>query len=201
MNIFLTLRLNGRSFPVFLLKDFQQDCQSRDVRFHKKIRRKTFYWKNCMCSILFQKGAKTFGLLTKVFRQFFENCFWCVHNIIMRNFFRKNLRYFLALSHTEQTFSGIQSIIFQHVCQKELSNFFWLWTLSGEVWPFCRKKQRGCQDCSQHVYRNSLKEISSWKKSWVSFLFSEIERKNFGFLSDFVRWGCQMCILRVHKQI
>ena len=58
--IFFNITVKWAKFSSFLSKDFQQDCQSRDVRFHKKIRRKTFYWKNCMCSILFQKWAKKF---------------------------------------------------------------------------------------------------------------------------------------------
>ena len=55
----------------------------------KKLGRRKICWKNCVCAIVFQKWAKTFGPLAKVFRQRCENCFWCVHNINMGIFFDK----------------------------------------------------------------------------------------------------------------
>ena len=42
-----------------------------------------------MCSFFFRDGRKTFGLQAKHFRPCCENCFWCVHNIIMRIFLEK----------------------------------------------------------------------------------------------------------------
>ena len=131
----------------------------------RKLEGKCFFEKYVCVLFFFRIEPKTSGLLANFFRQGYENCFWCVHNTIMRDFFRKNVRYFLALSHTEYFSFGIQSKIFQQGRQRELSKVL----ITSGHWaksfrPFVSKVLQGYQNCILRVYRNSLNKKNSWKK-------------------------------------
>ena len=107
-------------FFSFWSKDFQQDCQNRNVRFHKKTWKEKNLLKNlCVCYSFFRNEPKTFGPLAKVFRQRCENCFWCVHNINMRIFLTKKIL-FSNLAHC--------AILFRHSFQD-----FWAGLLENTI--------------------------------------------------------------------
>ena len=89
--IFFIIFVIWASFFSFLSKDFQQDCQNWIVRFHKKSWKENILLKKlCVCYFFSEMSQKLSALWRIFFRQRCENCFWCVHNIIMRNFFWKN---------------------------------------------------------------------------------------------------------------
>ena len=158
-----------------------------------------FLKKTLAVFIVFRKERKNFDLLAKfsgrVVQTVFDlsvGSFWEV--------FLKKIRYILSFLDTEQNLFGIQSQIFQQGRQKELSK---LSIISGN-WaksfrPFVKKILQGYQNCILRAYRNILNEKNFLKKSIRIFkFFSQIEQKNFGFLSIFFRRSCQKCILRVH---
>ena len=163
----------------------------------RKLEGKYFIEKIVCVLFFFRKDPKSFGLLAKLFRQGGENCFWCVHNINMRKFSRKKVRYFLALSHTEQTRFGFQLKISCRGCLKTLNYFL----INSGHWAknflsSDEKKLQGCQNWFLRVYRNSLNEKNSWKNV-LSFFFFGHWAKKFWLFIIFLRWSCQKCILRV----
>ena len=68
--------------------------------------------------IFFRNERKTFNILTKTFWQGCENCFQRVHRVILRSLVWKKTQIHLSSLHTELNFFGIQSTIFQQICQK-----------------------------------------------------------------------------------
>ena len=109
--------------------------------------------------------------------------FWVV-------FSEKKIRYSLSFSHTEQTFFGIQSIIFQQGCQKKLSKFLFISGRSEKKFlPFDEKNAVGLpkllSTCSQEQFERS---IFFKKKSWFSFISSDMSKKSLAFCQISFEW-------------
>ena len=177
------------NFFSFLSKDFQQDCPSRDVRFHKKNGREKFYWKISMFSIAFQKWAKNFfGFLAKLFWQGCANCFWPVGRFFFRIFWQKKSDTFYHSRTLSKHFTAFSRIFSSRVVRRNYLNFYYLPDIERKSFALLTKKmQQGCQNCFLRVYRNSLNGIifskilnffylfRTWaKKFWLSVSFRSI---------------------------
>ena len=109
--------------------------------------------------------------------------FWVV-------FSEKKIRYSLSFSHTEQTFFGIQSIIFQQGCQKKLSKFFFNSGRSEKKFLPCDEKNavglpKLLSTCSQEQFERN---IFFKKKSWFSFISSDMSKKSLAFCQISFEW-------------
>ena len=148
MNIFYHYGYMGEVFQFFCRKTSSRIARAELYVSTRKFEGKHFFEKIVCVLFFFRNEPKRFGLLAKLFRQGCENCFWYVHNIIMRNFFRKNLRYFLALSHTEKNLFGIQlkipcRVVRKHENTKLFFNHFR--TLSEKFSFFDKKSSRAAK--------------------------------------------------------
>ena len=137
---------------------------------------------------------KLFGRVVKTASDVCIGSFWEV-------VFEKKNQIHLSSLHTQLTFIGIQSKIFQQGCQKTIQIFNLFLALSANVSPFCPENfQQDCQNWILFVYRNRLEEKFPRKNVRKSFcLFRTLSKKILAFFNLFFGSGCQKCVLRVNR--
>ena len=125
MYIFFISFFFWANFFSVLSEYFEQNCGNWNLPVDKKpLKKIRFFEKNVGVFVFFVRNErKIFNLLTKTFWQGCENCFQRLHRIILRSCVWKKNQIHLPSLHTELTFIGIQSKIFQQGCHKNHLNF------------------------------------------------------------------------------
>ena len=128
-----------------------------------------------------------------------STCRW-VH---FEKFLKKMSDTFYHSRTLSKAFFGIQSKISQQGCQKKLSKFsiiagHWAKSFLSVVENIAAVLPKLHSTCLQEQF-----EWSFFSKKSLQFLlyYSDTERKNFGFLSIFLRRSCQKCFLHIHGNI
>ena len=179
---FLIILVYSANFFSFWSKYIEQDCQNWNLRVHRKSWKKIkFFEKIVVVLIFFKNDQKSFNFWRKLFGRVVNTAFdvgivwfWEVLFAHWANPFRHSVEDFpLGMSEKRSNFWSFPDI--------EQKNFDFL----------SKKLKQGCQNCFLHVYRNSLKDLVSWKKSWISSFFFGHWAKKFCFFVSFFQWGCQ----------
>ena len=192
------------NFSVFLSKDFPENCQNWILRVHRKPwKENIFFWKNISCPYRFRKWEKKFRPSRKTFWQGCANCFRPVDGFILRSFSEKKSDTFYHSRTLSKPFSAFSRKFFSRVVRKNYLNFQSLPDIEQKVFFLLSKKlQQCCQNCILRVCRNSLNEVSSWKKVIIFFyIILTLNEKNLAFHQFFFRRSCQKCFLHIHGKI
>ena len=166
---------------------------------------------------LFGRWTGNSGLLTNSFQRGCQTFLIRVHRIALKErFFEQNIC-ILRYSYRKRTLLAFRWIFFWRGCQncipgveknilrkkislkKIISSFHRFFLHCGKtVWPSGKTFLTDfCLNCSLHVHENILRKKNQKSKSF--FLFWGFWAKF--FLWKFFRRGCEICILRVHKNL
>ena len=171
----------------FLVKRFLTQLSKLNPTCPQEILEEKFFFKqNFSCSYRFQKWAKKVRPSGKIFRQGCANCFRPVCRFILKSFFVNDQIHFIIVAHWANRF-GIQSEIFQHGLQKELSKVLIVsghWAKSFR--PFVKKCCRATKTAFCVLTGIFWTKKTSWKKVLgFFFIFFADWAKKFWLLINF----------------
>ena len=126
----------------------------------------------------FRIEKKTFGLLAKIFWQLCENCFQCVHRVILRSFFEKQIPFIILANWATPFWHWVGD--FRAGLSEKLAKFL---IISGywakNVRSFDEKKAVGLPKLLSTCLQEQFEKLFFLKKSlkFLSSFFSGTKRK------------------------
>ena len=134
----------------------------------QNLERKYFVEKIVCVLFLFRSEPKTFGALAKAFRQRCEDCFWCVHRVILRNFFEKQIP-FIILANWATPFWHWVGDFRAGLLENTILFFNHFRILSEQFLLFRRKKAVGLPKLVPTCLQEQFEKKNFLKKSFKFF--------------------------------
>ena len=201
--IFFKIFVLWTNFFNFWSKDFQQDCQNWNVRFHKKTwKENNLFKKLCVCYSFSEMSQKLLALWRKFFGSVVKTAFDVSLISLREFFFEKDQILFSILAHWANPFwHSVED--FRAVLLENTILFFNHFRILSEQFPLSWQKKvvglpKLLSTCLQQQFENKI-----FLKKSVEFFhfFRKLSQKNFWIFRNFFQWGWQKCILRVHRNI
>ena len=177
------------SFIELIFQFFCQRISQRIVKTESYVStgnlgRKIFFFEKTLAAlIVFGSERKNFGLLAKLFGRVVQTAFDLSMGSFWEVFLKKNQIHFIILAHWANPFRHSVENFSAGLSEKNYLNFQSLPDIEQKVFFLLSKKlQQCCQNCILRVCRNSLNEVSSWKKVIIFFyIILTLSEKNLAF--------------------